>query len=346
MALGTAMGAHQAYRGYQNFEQGRLYSLGRGAYDVLDPAQQEAADSLMAMGALNMVLGSVGVASGALGSVRLIRSLPPPGGGLGALEAIEGRAGGNLYRVNGWGTHEPQVVVTGSNGQVLWDGPLSSFRTNAPGGAQASTRGATSAAGGYVYPTEGGAARIAQPVPVLEPVPAPAAVPRPVPAPAARPGVPSAPNVRGPLITMGGTSAVDAITASGAPPQPVMPRGLSRAKKELWKACSDLHTKYKATQAEFAALRAPMKPLRDALAQNRASAKDRTDYCALLHERLEIAERLKTQRRKYMEMDCDQFDWFNTGSTQAERLEAHELEWGNVKASLSNLYEDLHRYCS
>ncbi len=44
-------------------------------------------------------------------------------------------------------------------------------------------------------------------------------------------------------------------------------------------------------------------------------------------------------------MDCDQFDWFNQGTTPAERLEAHQKQWANEKASLGNLYELLHRFC-
>ncbi|KYF92238.1 hypothetical protein BE20_01620 [Sorangium cellulosum] len=230
LALGTGMSAHQVYRGYQSFEQGRLYALGRGAHDVLDPAQQEAADSLMALGALNMVLGTVGLASGALGSVRLIRSLPPAGGGLGAVEAVEGTAGGTLYRVTGWGTRDPRVVVIGPNGRVIREGPLSSFRPrvsgpSASGRAQASARASSGATGGHVYPTEGGAARVAQPVPVTEPVPTPEVVPQPVPAPAARPGgAVRPPSVRGPLAVMGGATAVDAITSVGRPgQQPAVP---------------------------------------------------------------------------------------------------------------------------
>ncbi|HYO69706.1 MAG TPA: DUF4157 domain-containing protein [Archangium sp.] len=338
LALGTAMGAHQVYRGYQNFEQGRLYSLGRGAADVLDPAQQEAADSLMAIGALNMVLGSVGVASGALGSVRLIRSLPPPGGGLGALEAVEGRTGGNLYRVTGWGTRDPRVVVTGPNGQVIQEGPLSSFQTNALGGTQASTRGANVTAGGYFYPTEGGAARVAQPVPVPEPVPA--VVPQPIPPPAARPDVPVTPDVRGLLATMGGTSAVDVITASGAPGrQPVMPSGLSRADQELWRTCNRLHDTYKATQREAAAYSARMDPIEERLQNNRASAQDRVDYCLALDEQMRLVQRLHKERSRYMALDCDRFDWFNEGRTAAERLADHERELRNVTRNLNNLYK-------
>jgi hypothetical protein len=341
LALGTAMGAHQIYRGYQSYEQGRLYSLGRGAHDVLDPAQQEAAESLMAIGALNMIMGTVGVASGVLGTVRLIRSVAPPGGGLGALESIEATEGGNLYRVTGWGTRNPKVVVTGPNGKVIREGPLASFRPGASGGAQASAKG-SSGAGGYVYPTEGGAARVAQPVP--EPVPE--VVPQPVIAPGTPSKIPAAPDVRGPLGAMAGATAVHAVSSLGPPSkEPVMPKGLSRTEKELWKACNELYKKYKATQDDFAEVADRMDPLKNALNQNRATPQDRLTFCALLNERIEIGERLKQRRRDYMNMDCDKFDWFNRGTTPEERFRKHEDEWGNVKASLANLRELLHKFC-
>lgn len=340
LALGAAVGAHQVYRGIENYEQGSLYSLGRGAHDVLDPAQQEAADSLMAIGALNIVLGSVGVASSALGAVRLVRAAVPPGGGVAAVESIEGTAGGNLYKVTGWGTRNPKVVVTSPNGQVIREGPLSSFRPGASASGPRASSPSASPGGGYSYPTDGNAARIAQPLP--EPVPV--ATPLPAAAPTA-PIAPVTPDVRTLLATMSATSALGTVASAGGP-QPVMPKGLSRSQKEVWKACNELHTQYKTTQGEYAAVAARMDPIKDALNQNRATAKDRLDFCAMLNERIKIAERLKQERRQYIEMDCDQFDWFNTGTTMAERLKKHTDEWGNVKASLANLQELLHKFCS
>jgi hypothetical protein len=341
LALAGAVSAHQVYSGFESYEQGRLYALGRGAHDVLDPSQQEAADSLMAVGALNMVMGSIGVASTAVGTVRLIRSASPPGGGLAPLEAVEGRVEGNVYRVTGWGTRDPHVVVTGANGKVIREGPISSFRPSAS--ARTPTTGSTG--GGYVYPTEGGAARVAQPVEAI-PEPVPVAVPQPVPAPAGPPArIP--PDVSGPLAVAGVTSGVETVAAmgGGAQKQPVMPPGLSRDKKELWKTCNQLHTRYKATQGEFAALKSQLDPLRIAAQAKRATPQEILELCALLTERLQIAERLKQERRRYVELDCDQFDWFETGTTPEERREKHEDEWGNVKASIANIHELLHEFC-
>jgi hypothetical protein len=338
LALGAAVSARQIYRGFESYEQGRLYSLGRGAHDVLDPAQQEAADALMAIGALNMVLGSIGVTSSTLGAVRLIRSAASPGGGLGALESVEGRAGGDVVSVTGWGTRNPRVVVTGPNGKVIREGPLSSFRPGASGGARAS--GAASGGGGYVYPTEGGAARVAQPV--LEPVPV--VVPRPVPVPAAP--VPMAPDVRALLATTAATSALGAVASAGTPQgQPVMPAGLTPAEQELWRTCNQQHNTYKATQDEASAYAARMDPIRQRLMQSQASPQDRIDFCSLLDERIRLVQRLHSERLRYMQLNCDQFDWFRTGTTAAQRLAQHQIELENVSAQLRNFYELRKRLC-
>ncbi len=338
LALGGAVASYQVYQGIQGYELGRLYSLGRGAHDVLDPAQQEAADSLMAIGALNIILGSVGVASTALGAVRILRAAVPPGGGaLGAVEGVEGTAGGNLYRVTGWGSRDPHVVVTNPSGQVIREGPLSSFRAGTSAGPQASAGG-----GGFTYPTQGGAALQAQPVPqpVIAPVARPAIAP--VTAP---PTVP--PGLRGALGTTGAASALRIVAATNAlgQRQPVMPANLSPADQDLWRRCNQQHNTYKATQDEAAAYAATMDPIRNRIMQNQATAQDRLDFCRLLDERIRLVQRLHSERSRYIRMDCDRFDWFNTGTTAAERLTQHQIELDNVAAQLRNFYDLRNRFC-
>lgn len=215
IALGTAVSAHQIYRGAQTYEQGELYSLARGADDVIDRAQQDAADTMMAIGALNVVLGSIGLVSGAVGAVRLIRSLPPPTGGLGAIDGIEANAGGNLVRLNGLGTRNPTFVETNPAGQIVRQGPISSLRSGTSSGAPRLAAPRGGGGGGMIYGTEGGAARVAVPQPappqVVEPVapPAPAVAPRPL-----APVRPPAPRVQGPLGAMAGTRVVGAVAGT------------------------------------------------------------------------------------------------------------------------------------
>ncbi len=46
-----------------------------------------------------------------------------------------------------------------------------------------------------------------------------------------------------------------------------------------------------------------------------------------------------------MDLDCDKFDWFNKGTTAAERLASHNEEAKRVDAHLKNLYDSRDRFC-
>jgi hypothetical protein len=335
LALGAAVGGQQIYRGYQSYELGRLYSLGRGADEVLDPAQQEAADSLMAVGVLNVVLGSVGVASSALGAVRLVRALPPTGGGLGAIDSVEASAGGRYYQVTGWGTRELRVTVLEPNGQVVRQGTLAAFES----GASGATRPPTSGAGGAFFPTEGGAARVA--VPVLEVVPPPVAAPAAVPATVPATVAPASPplSIRGLLAMSAATSAAGAVATRATRRQPVMRAGLTATEQQQWRDCNDLHNKYKDTQGAGADLSARMDPLQDRIMNNRFSAQDHIDFCLLLAARIRLVQQEHRDRLRYIRMDCDSIDWFpEDGRSAAERLADHLAALDNVKAQLDNYY--------
>jgi hypothetical protein len=72
--------------------------------------------------------------------------------------------------------------------------------------------------------------------------------------------------------------------------------------------------------------------------QNQASPQDRIDFCALLDERIELVKRLHSERWRYMRLNCDKFDWFNSGTTEAARIAAHQGELDNVAAQLRNFY--------
>ena len=180
---------------------------------------------------------------------------------------------------------------------------------------------------GYVYPTEGGAARVAQPVPEPVPEPIPAVAPRPVAAPVS-PAAPLRPDVQALLATTATTSGLGTLATLGGPQvQPVMPAGLTRTQQELWRTCNQQHNTYKATQDEAAAYAARTDPLRQRLMQNQASLQDRIDFCALLDERIRLVQRLHSERLRYMRLNCDQFDWFSTGTTQVERIAGTRGNW-------------------
>jgi hypothetical protein len=143
------------------------------------------------------------------------------------------------------------------------------------------------------------------------------------------------------------TAGGGAVTASVAGPQPtpVMPAGLSTADQELWRTCSQPHDTYKATQEEAADYAALMDPIEDRLQNNRATPQDRRDFCWMLDERIRIVQRLHAERTRYMANDCDRFDWFNQGTTAAERRQAHQNELDAVSRQLQNFYALRNRFC-
>ena len=135
-----------------------------------------------------------------------------------------------------------------------------------------------------------------------------------------------------------------------APPMPtttapVMPSELSTADQERWRTCNQLHNTYKATQREVSDYARPMDPLEALLQNNKASAQQRREYCSLLDKRIKLVQRLHKERSKYIELDCDRFDWLNKGTTAAARLARHQAELNKVDAELKNLYDLNKRFC-
>ena len=143
-ALETAAGAYAIYSGVRSFEQGYLLSLGKGAHDVLDKEQQEAAGQMMAMGALSAVVGALGLRTGVTRGIKLIRSGPAAAmGTVGAraIDGLEGEAGGNKIVISDIASGKPKVKVTSPDGKVLYDGPLEDmpqggFGAKGPGGGE------------------------------------------------------------------------------------------------------------------------------------------------------------------------------------------------------------------
>jgi hypothetical protein len=145
-ALETAAGAYAIYSGVRSFEQGYLLSLGKGAHDVLDKEQQEAAGQMMAMGALSAVMGAMGLRTGVARGIKLIRTGPAAamgaaGAGARAIDGLEGEAGGNKIVISEIASGKPKVKVTSPDGKVLYDGPLEDmpqggFGGKGPGGGE------------------------------------------------------------------------------------------------------------------------------------------------------------------------------------------------------------------
>lgn len=119
----------------------------------------------------------------------------------------------------------------------------------------------------------------------------------------------------------------------------VKPTNLSAADSDLWDKCEAQHERYKKTQEEQAALVTPEYERLHQSVHAHGPLQDRIRYAELLDQRLKIIKRLHRERKVYIDMGCDKFDWSRNGSTQAEREKAHRDELNNVSKSISKMYE-------
>ena len=115
--------------------------------------------------------------------------------------------------------------------------------------------------------------------------------------------------------------------------------------EDLWRKCKEQHDTYKKTEDEDTDFAKQMRPLENLLQNKKASAQRHTDFCSLLAERIKLVQRLHKERLRYIELDCDKFDWFNRGTTKAQRLADHQDTLNNVDDRLKNLYALNKRFC-
>ncbi len=208
---------------------------------------------------------------------------------------------------------------------------------------------------GPVFIDEGGPVRVMEPAAVSQPAAAsqpaavsqPAVLPEPIILPTPRP-VPTPGSLTSPLITpvasATGTS-VGSATSTAGQVEPVMPPGLSRSDQELWHRCKGLHDQYKSTQSEAGDFAARLDRIAIKLHNNTATLQERIDFCLMLDQRIEIVKRLHRERKRYIDLDCDKFDWFNSGTSQQERLDRHQRELDNVNRQIKNFYQLRKRFC-
>lgn len=127
---------------------------------------------------------------------------------------------------------------------------------------------------------------------------------------------------------------------------PVMPPGLSPEQQTLWKECKAMHDTYKVFQENAGSLSPTIARILDSLENSRpVTDQEKIDLCNLLDEQIRENERQHQGRKKYIEAGCDQFDWFNEGATEAERVRRHESELESLDNQLKSLREALTKWC-
>jgi len=88
-----------------------------------------------------------------------------------------------------------------------------------------------------------------------------------------------------------------------------------------------------------------MNPLVRALSEGRASPQQRLDFCNMVDERIALTQSEHQERLKYIKADCDRFDWFNSGTTEAKRLADHQDAMDQLSDQISNLFDLRRRFC-
>ncbi len=124
----------------------------------------------------------------------------------------------------------------------------------------------------------------------------------------------------------------------------VKPTNLSPVDSQLWDNCEIQHDKYKNTQEEQAKMAdATISPeysrLKNAVANPGCQTHEKMQFAEMLERRIKVVKRLHRERKAYIDMGCDKFDWSRNGSTRAEREQAHRGELKSVSDSLKNLHE-------
>jgi Toxin PAAR-like domain len=119
---------------------------------------------------------------------------------------------------------------------------------------------------------------------------------------------------------------------------PVKPAGLSPEDSDLWDRCKKQHAKYKALQGKEAKHREDdFKNLRDKVRAGTAGAGAKRELFKICHEKAVILDDVIEERIKYVRMGCDKFDWFNEGTTEAQRRKKHDGAISITTRQIKNL---------
>ena len=112
---------------------------------------------------------------------------------------------------------------------------------------------------------------------------------------------------------------------------PVMPPGLSREDRELWRECVKQHKKYK--QKEKIANDYKSSQIDNLVGQ----AGGREQLRRIMGAKVARLEEVYQERDNYVKMGCDKFDYFKQGTTEKERRDSHRAELAHLRRQLDNL---------
>ena len=126
IALEVGTAAYGIHQGMKMYERGSALGLSQGADDVVDPALQKSADSMMAMGLLTVGLSALSLGATSVRSISLIRGAGTSGkAGAAGVETIEAALeNGSTVRITQIADGHPKIVVLGADGKLLAEGTI------------------------------------------------------------------------------------------------------------------------------------------------------------------------------------------------------------------------------
>lgn len=120
---------------------------------------------------------------------------------------------------------------------------------------------------------------------------------------------------------------------------------LSEADTELLRRCHDIKQEYDGMKDRAATSAQRIKSLRQKIENNTATPQDITDFCFALEDYIRGLEKLHQHRNRYINLDCDKFDWRNRGNTEQERRESHLGAARQLDRQIRNLHRMREMYC-
>ncbi|WP_265592901.1 RHS repeat-associated core domain-containing protein [Verrucomicrobium sp. BvORR034] len=125
---------------------------------------------------------------------------------------------------------------------------------------------------------------------------------------------------------------------------PTKPGNLPKVKDEKWDRCNERYKLYKKLEKDFVqGARQTNKLLDDA---NNRRLTDFDPLCRMLADQLSKLEKALDGRDAYKNDNCDEFDWYNEGSSEAERAAKHQTAIDGLTKAVNNLKKSLERFCN
>jgi uncharacterized Zn-binding protein involved in type VI secretion len=123
---------------------------------------------------------------------------------------------------------------------------------------------------------------------------------------------------------------------------PVKPDDLTEAESKLWDECTEQKKKYDGIKKEYSDLgTTEYKVIRGRISGGKANLIELIRFRELVGKRVPVGIRLAKERKRYIDMGCDYFDWFNNGKTETYRRNRHLTELKKLNKAINTMQKAL-----